>query len=118
MPIFFRSTRIFRVRQSSSAMSVVVTEPNSAPVGPDLTSKREHRLAQHVGDLVRLLERAGLVPGALLVDPLELGDAARRGRLGQLARQEVVAGVAAGDVHDLAAQTDLVHVREEDDLHG
>ena len=33
-PIFFRSTRILRVRQSSSAMSVVVTEPKSAPVGP------------------------------------------------------------------------------------
>ena len=40
MPILRRSTRILRVRQISSAMSVVVTEPNSEPVGPALTSKR------------------------------------------------------------------------------
>src|SRR6185312_16488334 len=39
-PILRRSTRILRVRQISSAMSVVVTEPNSDPVGPALTSNR------------------------------------------------------------------------------
>ena len=38
--ILRRSTRILRVRQSSSAMSVGVTEPNSAPVGPAFTSNR------------------------------------------------------------------------------
>jgi hypothetical protein len=39
-PIFRRSTRILCSSQSLSAMSVGVTEPNSEPVGPALTSKR------------------------------------------------------------------------------
>ena len=56
-------------------MSVGVTEPKSAPVGPDFTSNRSTVLPS-VGDLVRLVGRAGLVPRALLVDPLQLGDAA------------------------------------------
>src|SRR5256714_3410187 len=38
--ILRRSTRSFRVRQISSTMSVGVTEPKSAPVGPAFTSKR------------------------------------------------------------------------------
>src|SRR2546421_179959 len=38
--ILRRSTRTFRVRQISSTMSVGVTEPKSAPVGPAFTSKR------------------------------------------------------------------------------
>src|SRR5438067_1747888 len=38
--ILRRSTRIFCVAQSSSAMSVGVTDPNSEPVGPAFTSKR------------------------------------------------------------------------------
>ena len=51
--ILRRSTRIFRVRQSSSAMSVGVTEPKSAPVGPALTSKRSTVFVSVVGDLAR-----------------------------------------------------------------
>ena len=38
--IFRRSTRTLRVRHSSSAITVGVTEPNSAPVGPAFTSNR------------------------------------------------------------------------------
>ena len=38
--IFRRSTRTFRARQISSAMSDGVTEPKSDPVGPALTSNR------------------------------------------------------------------------------
>ena len=40
IPILRRSTRTLRARQISSAMSVGVTEPKSAPVGPAFTSKR------------------------------------------------------------------------------
>ena len=84
---------------------------------PRLDVEAELGLAEHVGDLVRLLDRACLVAGALVLDPLQLRDAARRGRLGELAREEEVAGVAAGDVHDLTAEPDLVDVLQEDDLH-
>ena len=38
-------------------------------------------------------------------------------RLGQLPRQQEVARVAARDVHDLAAQAELLDVLEQDDLH-
>ena len=49
--ILRRSTRIFCCSQSSSAMSVGVTEPNSEPVGPAFTSKRSSVLPEPVGDL-------------------------------------------------------------------
>ena len=41
-----------------------------------------------------------------------------RRRLGELPGQQVVAGVPAGDVDDLAAQADLLDVLPEDDLHA
>jgi hypothetical protein len=47
----------------------------------------------------------------------ELGDPRRRRDLGQAAREEVVAGVAARDVDDVPAQPELLDVLEEDDLH-
>ncbi len=75
-------------------------------------------MSEHVGDLAGLLYGAGLVPRALLVDALQLRDAAGGGRLGEPARQEVVAGVAARDAHDLAAEADLLDVCEQDHLHG
>jgi hypothetical protein len=62
--------------------------------------------------------RPRLLPRADLVAPLELLEGARRGRLGQLSREEEVPRVPARDVHDLAAQAELVHVCQEDDLHG
>src|SRR6185437_13108818 len=37
--------------------------------------------------------------------------------LRKVPRQEVVAGVAAGDRDDVAAKADVLDVREEDDLH-
>ena len=48
---------------------------------------------------------------------LQLGHARRRRRLGELPREQEVAGVPARDVDDVAAQADLLDVLEEDDLH-
>src|SRR5439155_8118711 len=56
-------------------------------------------------------------PGALRLALLQLGDARGSRLLRQLARQQEVAGVTAGHVDDVAAQADLLDVREEDDVH-
>ena len=61
-------------------------------------------------DLLGLLVRAGLVPGALLLALRVLGEERGRGRLREFARLEVVPHVAARDVHDVAAQADLLDV--------
>jgi hypothetical protein len=66
---------------------------------------------------VRLVGRPRLVPRALLVALAQLGDLRRRRGLGEPARQEEVARVAARDVDDLAAQAELVDVVEKDDFH-
>ena len=106
------------MRQISSAMSVGVTEPNSEPVGPALTSKRSTVLPSVLRDLGGLLGAPRLVPRALGLDPLR----ARRRAPGvatsaSLPRQQEVAGVAARDVDDLAAEAELLDVLEQDDLH-
>ena len=62
-----RSTRIFGRSQSSSATFVAVTEPNSDPVGPALTSKRSSRRLEPLRDPLRLVGRLRLVPRALRV---------------------------------------------------
>ena len=112
-----RSTRIFRVRQSSSAMSVGVTEPNSAPVGAGLHLEAQHGLRQRLRDLAGLVGRPRLVASALLVDAADLGDAPGRRDLGEPPRQQVVAGVPALDVDDLALQAELLDVAGQDDFH-
>ena len=73
--------------------------------------------AQPLGELLRVLERLGLVLRALVLRLAQLCDARRRRLLRELSRQEEVACVAARDVDDLAAQADLLDVREEDDFH-
>ena len=98
-------------------MSVGVTEPKSEPVGPALTSKRSTVLLERRGDRLRVLDGLRLVACPLRVALLELGDARRRRLLGELARQEEVARVAARDRDDVAAEADVVDVLEEDDLH-
>ena len=54
---------------------------------------------------------------AVGVHLLELGHAGRRRVLGELPREQEVAGEPARDLDDLAAQADLVDVLPEDDLH-
>ena len=98
-------------------MSVGVTEPNRAPVGPAFTSKRSTVFVSVVGDLAGLLGGACLVARAVLLDPPDLGDPARRRHLGELPRQEVVAGIAALDVDDVALEAELLDVAPQDDLH-
>jgi hypothetical protein len=61
--------------------------------------------------------RPRLLPGPDLVTPLERLQGARGRGFGQLPREQEVPRVPARDVHDLAAQAELVHVFQEDDLH-
>ena len=106
-------------RQISSAMSVGVTEPKSEPVGPAFTSKRSSVLRRASSAIsLRLLGRARLVARALRLDRAS-SSATRPGvaDLGEPAREQVVAGVAARDVDDVAAQAELLDVAEQDDLH-
>ena len=74
-------------------------------------------LAQLLGDLLRVLEALRLVARALRLALLELGHAGRRRLLGEPPRPEVVAQIAARDRDDIAAQADLLHVFQEDDVH-
>src|SRR5262249_28285105 len=91
--------------------------PEQRPGRPGLHVEAQDGLAEHLGDLGRLLGRTCLVPGALLVDALDLRDPAGRRDLREPPREQVVAGVAALDVDDLAAQAELLDVLEQDDLH-
>jgi hypothetical protein len=87
------------------------------PGGAGLHVEREHRLPQRVRDRLGLVGRRRLVAGTLGVPLLELGDLRGRGPLRQLAREEEVARVAVGHVHDLAPEAELLDVVEEDDVH-
>ena len=72
-----------------------------------------HPRGQRLGDLLLLgflrLELRALALDLLLV---ALGDQQR-----QLARQQVVARVAVGDLHDLAAAAEVVDVLSQNDFH-
>jgi len=57
------------------------------------------------------------VVGPPLLHLADLGDASRRGLVGEAPRQQEVACVPARDVHDLAAEPDLVDVLAQDDFH-
>ena len=72
IPILRRSTRIFCCFQSSSTMSVGVTEPKSAPGRAGLHVEAQLGLAEPLRDLPRLLEALRLVPRALLLALAEL----------------------------------------------
>ena len=98
-------------------MSVGVTEPKSAPVGPAFTSNRRTVFVSVAAISAACSDERGLVPRALLVDPADLGDAPGRRDLGELPRQQVVARVAALDVDDVALQAELLDVAAQDDLH-
>src|SRR2546427_2525617 len=54
----------------------------------------------------------------LPLDVIEVLEVARGGAQRELFRDEEVAGVAVGDVADLAAAAELLHVVEQDDFHG
>ncbi len=90
-------------------------EQRSGRAGLDVEA--EHELAERRRDLGSLLGAARLVHRLLGVDALDLLDPPFRRHLGEVARQQEVAGVPAGDVHDLAAQAELLHVLEQDHVH-
>jgi hypothetical protein len=73
--------------------------------------------AELLRDLLSILERLGLAACTALLELAYLADARRRRLVGKPAREEEVACVATRDVHDLAAETDLVDVLTEDDFH-
>ena len=64
--------RIFCSSQSRSATFVAVTEPNSEPVGPALTSKRSSVGLEPLGDRLRLVDGLRLVARPQRVALLEL----------------------------------------------
>ena len=98
-------------------MSVGVTEPNSRPRGPALRSKRSSTPPSFAAISWACSSVVRLVAGAVLLALLVLGEERGRRRLRELARLEVVAHVPARDVHDVAAQADLLDVLQEDDFH-
>ena len=75
------------------------------------------RLLEHLLDLARLVGRRRLVARAVRLALLELAQPRRRRLLGQPPRQQEVPGVAPRDVDDVSAQTDVLDVLEEDELH-
>ena len=106
-PILRRSTRILCCSQSSSAMSVGVTEPKSEPVGPAFTSKRSSVWLEHASAISRACSIVAASWRARCASRLlELGHLRRRRLLGEPAGQQEVARVAARDVDDVAAQAD------------
>ena len=90
-------------------------EERAGRAGLDVEPQDE--LAERLGDLVGLFGAARLVHRLLGVDALDLLDPSLRRDLGEVARQQEVAGVPAGDVDDLATQAELLHVFEQDHVH-
>ena len=90
-------------------------EERTCRAGLDL--EPQDGLRQRRRDLGGLLGRGGLVPGALLFDPADLGDAPGGRDLGELPGEQVVARVAALHVDDVALQAELLDVAAQDDLH-
>ena len=71
------------------------------------------RATMRLGDLLLLgFLRLELPALALDLLPVAVGDEQR-----QLARQQVVARVAVGDLHDLAAAAEIVDVLSQNDFH-
>ena len=99
-------------------MSAAVTDPYSVSCSPT------RRATTHLGLRQTRRERVGRralggIGGvgdlALALDHLHV---ARCGGQRQLARQQVIAGVAVGDLHDVAAPAELLDVITKNDFHG
>src|SRR5262249_59334919 len=91
------------------------TEQRARRARVDVEAQLE--LLEAVGDRTCLVDRLRLAARTLGVALLDLLHERRRGDLCQTARKQEVARVTAGDVHDLAAQAQLVDVFGEDDFH-
>ena len=112
-----RSTETPACAESASAMSAAVTEPNSLPSSPAraVTTTGVWMMRAASG-----LELALLGRGPRLMGPLEalgVADRALLGPHGQTARDQEVAGVAVGDVGDVARVAEAFDRLLQDDLH-
>ena len=98
-------------------MSELVTEPYSASVSPTFraisTSTLPIRSAMRLRDLLLF----GLLRIELDLLALDLFLVAFGRQQRQLARQQVVARVAVGDFHDLAAASEVVDMFSQYDFH-
>jgi hypothetical protein len=96
-------------------MSAVVTEPKSTSVSTrrPIDFDGVEPLGDRFGDLALL----GLLGIELLALALDLLLVALGDQQSQLAGQQVVAGVAIGDLHHFAAASDVVDVLSKNDFH-
>ena len=86
------------------------------PVVARLVGDRQDGLAQQPGGLLRALGGLRRGPLGRLLAALGLGDGRRRGRLGKLARHEVITQVAGRDVDDRAALAERLDLLQQDGL--
>ncbi len=102
---------------SASAMSDVVTDPYSASVSPTRRVMTTSTLASRSACASTTLRSSASLASNLarsrsITFLLPVG-----GEQGELARQQVVARVAVGDLHDFAAPTEIVDVVSKNDFH-
>ena len=102
----------------ASPMSAVVTDPYNASVSPTFRlisrlSMAAEPFADRVGHFLFFgLDGVQLRPLALDLLLVPVGDEQRK-----LARQQIVARVAVGDLHDFAAASQVLHVLSKDNFH-
>ena len=106
-----------RASLMASAMSAAVMLPNRRSPSPALAASVMTVLLSVAVNSSACDGHAGLARLALFFATAELDDLARRRGLGQLARDQVVARIAAGHVGELALVAEVLDVLEQDDLH-
>jgi hypothetical protein len=90
-------------------------EQRSGRSGLDVEAELDPRKA--LAYRLRVVEGLRLLPGAPVLDLADLGNSRRCRLVGEAAGEEEVTCVPARDVHDLAAEADLVDVLAQDDFH-
>jgi len=103
---------------SDSAMSALVTDPKRASVFADLAGDHNLGAAEAIGDGLRHLLLLGLFRIELHLLALDDLLVAFGGQQGHLARQQVVARVAVGHLHEVAAASEVVDVFSQYHFHA
>ncbi len=98
-------------------MSVVVTDPYSAWVSPTRRAISTSTPVQAGGFGVDNLALVGFLRVEFRALTLDLFLVAVSGEQGQLARQQVVARIAVGDLDDFAPPTEVIHVVSKNHFH-
>ncbi len=112
----WRSTSIPSCR-SRSAMSRVVTDPNSRSLLAGLDPDLDGQLIQALGEGLGICPQRAVAVVPLLAVPLPVADRAEVGQDRGPGRDQVVAGVPVLDVLEVALPAEPLHVALEDDLH-